>query len=168
MRAGGPAAAACSDSQTLAAFGATCVDHGTATAGLHADQKTVGTGAAGFGRLVSAFHDNSLALRIRGLDTRPHALRQGDCLFGAKPAIIANFQSPGKSCLTLALSGRRYPSGNTMIKMAGLWFMMCGRAAFRPVDKLLIIQCATPRKRKNIHIKRTRHARGTAPRFRPP
>ena len=45
------------DGQTLAALGATCVDHSAATAGFHANQKTVGTGAANFGRLVSAFHD---------------------------------------------------------------------------------------------------------------
>jgi len=44
------------DSQALAAFGAACIDHGAATTGLHADQETVGTGAADFGRLVRAFH----------------------------------------------------------------------------------------------------------------
>ena len=44
------------DSQALAALGAACVDHGTATTGFHADQKTVGTGTADFGRLVSTFH----------------------------------------------------------------------------------------------------------------
>jgi hypothetical protein len=44
------------DSQALAAFGAACVDHGTAATGLHANQKTMGTGATDFGRLVSAFH----------------------------------------------------------------------------------------------------------------
>ena len=47
----------CSDRQTLAAFGATCVDHSTATSGFHADQKTVRTGAACFRRLISTFHD---------------------------------------------------------------------------------------------------------------
>ena len=45
------------DGQTLAALGAACVDHSTATLGLHADEETVGTGAADFGRLVSTFHD---------------------------------------------------------------------------------------------------------------
>jgi hypothetical protein len=49
-----------SDSQTLAAFGAACVDHGTATTGLHANQEAVGTGATCFGGLVGAFHDFSL------------------------------------------------------------------------------------------------------------
>jgi hypothetical protein len=48
------------DGQTLAALGATSVDHGTATLGLHANQETVGTGAADFGRLVSTFHVGSL------------------------------------------------------------------------------------------------------------
>ena len=47
------------DGQTLAALGATCVDHGTATLGLHANQETVGTGAADLGRLVSTFHVGS-------------------------------------------------------------------------------------------------------------
>ena len=45
-----------SDRQALAAFGAARIDHGAATAGLHADQKAVGTGAANLGGLVSAFH----------------------------------------------------------------------------------------------------------------
>jgi hypothetical protein len=44
------------NSQTLAAFGATCIDHGTAAAGLHANEETVGARAANFRRLVSAFH----------------------------------------------------------------------------------------------------------------
>ena len=44
------------DSQAFAALGAACVDHSTATTGLHADQEAVGTRAANFGRLVSAFH----------------------------------------------------------------------------------------------------------------
>jgi hypothetical protein len=44
------------DSQALTAFGAACIDHGTATTGFHANQETVGTGATDFGRLVSAFH----------------------------------------------------------------------------------------------------------------
>jgi hypothetical protein len=42
--------------QTLAALGAACIDHGTATAGLHANEETVGARAADFGGLVSAFH----------------------------------------------------------------------------------------------------------------
>ena len=37
-----------SDRQTLATLGAAGVDHGAAAAGLHAHQKTVGTGAANF------------------------------------------------------------------------------------------------------------------------
>jgi hypothetical protein len=36
------------DSEAFATLGAACVDHSTATAGFHANQKTVGTGAAGF------------------------------------------------------------------------------------------------------------------------
>ncbi len=45
------------DCQTLAAFGAASVDDGAAATGLHANQKTMGTGAASLGRLISAFHD---------------------------------------------------------------------------------------------------------------
>jgi hypothetical protein len=48
------------DSQALAALGTARVDHGAAATGLHANQKTMGTGAADFGRLVSAFHFESL------------------------------------------------------------------------------------------------------------
>jgi hypothetical protein len=44
------------DSQALATLGAARVDYGATTAGLHANQKTMGTGAADFGGLVSAFH----------------------------------------------------------------------------------------------------------------
>jgi len=45
-----------SSGQAFAALGAACVDHGAATASFHANQKAVCTGAAGFRRLVSAFH----------------------------------------------------------------------------------------------------------------
>src|SRR6476619_5356967 len=45
------------DGEALAALGAACVDDGTAATGLHADEEAVGTGAADFGCLVSAFHD---------------------------------------------------------------------------------------------------------------
>lgn len=49
-----------SDSQAFTAFGAARIDDSTATTGFHADQKAVGTGAADFRRLVSAFHDEVL------------------------------------------------------------------------------------------------------------
>jgi hypothetical protein len=45
-----------SDSQALAAFGATCIDHGATTAGLHANQESMRAGTARFRGLVSAFH----------------------------------------------------------------------------------------------------------------
>jgi hypothetical protein len=44
------------DSQALAALGATRIDDSAATACLHAYQETMGTGAAGLGGLVCAFH----------------------------------------------------------------------------------------------------------------
>ena len=40
--------AAASDGQTLAAFGAACVDDSTAAAAFHANQKSVGAGTANF------------------------------------------------------------------------------------------------------------------------
>jgi hypothetical protein len=52
------------DSQALTALGTARVDDGAATAGLHANQKTVGTGAADFGRLVCAFHLKSLLVAV--------------------------------------------------------------------------------------------------------
>jgi hypothetical protein len=72
-----------SDSQALAALGAARIDHGTAAAGFHANQKTVGTGATCLGGLVGAFHNCSFV---------PNAMNQR----WAKPKIIANFRKPGK------------------------------------------------------------------------
>ena len=57
MTAGRKETASVLDSQAFAALGAACVDNGTTTAGLHADQEAVGTGAADFGGLVSTFHN---------------------------------------------------------------------------------------------------------------
>lgn len=56
------------DGETLAAFGATSVDHCTATAGFHANQKTVSAGAFDLGRLVSAFHFEILKGSVTTLD----------------------------------------------------------------------------------------------------
>jgi hypothetical protein len=71
------------DSQALAALGAASIDHSATTACFHANQKTVGTGAACFGWLVGAFHNSSFV---------PNAM---DRLW-AKPKIIANFPTGGK------------------------------------------------------------------------
>lgn len=67
-----PAAAvpgrSCSDSQTLAALGAACVDDCASAACLHANEKTMRASTANFGRLVSTFHIGSCGesrLRIR-------------------------------------------------------------------------------------------------------
>ena len=43
--------------QAFATFGAPRIDDGATTTGLHANQKTMRTSAAGFRRLISAFHD---------------------------------------------------------------------------------------------------------------
>lgn len=60
------------DRQTLAAFGATSVDHGTAAASFHANQETVSAGAADLGGLVSAFHFGN----PKGLNVDPPKLKQ--------------------------------------------------------------------------------------------
>ena len=53
--------------ETLAALGAARIDNCSAAAGLHANEETVGTGAANLGWLVSAFHsDLDLALQQTG------------------------------------------------------------------------------------------------------
>ena len=72
------------DSQTLAAFGAACIDHSATATGFHANQKAVGTGATCLGWLVGAFHNSSFV---------PNAMNQR----WAKPKIIANFHKLGKS-----------------------------------------------------------------------
>jgi hypothetical protein len=71
------------DSQTLAALGATCIDHSAAATGFHANQKAVGTGATCLGWLIGAFHNSSFM---------SNAMNQ----LWAKPKIIANFQPFGK------------------------------------------------------------------------
>lgn len=58
------------DGQTFAALGAACVDHGTATTGLHANEEAMGTGAASLGCLVSAFHDGSFLNGLTGSSRR--------------------------------------------------------------------------------------------------
>lgn len=60
------------DSQTLAAFGAASIDHGTAAASFHANQEAVSAGAADLGRLVSAFHFGN----PKGLNVDPSKLKQ--------------------------------------------------------------------------------------------
>jgi hypothetical protein len=71
------------DSQTLAAFGTTCIDHSATATGFHANQKAVGTGATCLGWLVGAFHNSSFV---------PNAMNQ----LWAKPKIIAKFRALGK------------------------------------------------------------------------
>jgi hypothetical protein len=71
------------DSQTLAAFGATRIDHSATATGLHANQKAVGTGATCLGWLVGAFHNSSFV---------PNAMNQR----WTKPKIIANFRALSK------------------------------------------------------------------------
>jgi hypothetical protein len=55
------------DSQTLAAFGAACSNHGTTATRFHAGQETVRTCALDFGWLVCAFHDESYWLKLQML-----------------------------------------------------------------------------------------------------
>jgi hypothetical protein len=78
-----PAGSVRSDSQALAALGTAGVDHSPATAGLHANQKAVGAGAADFRSLVCAFHDllNNACLKNPGPGCGP------GCLGFGKPTI---------------------------------------------------------------------------------
>jgi hypothetical protein len=86
------------DSQALAALGAACIDHGATTTGLHANQKTVGTGAADFGRLVSAFHLEFLtgSVLILPLFTEQISVKSPRTQSG-EPRIIANFLNRGNT-----------------------------------------------------------------------
>ena len=76
------------DSQTLATLGATSVDDGTARTGSHANAETVGTLAAGNGRLIGTFH---LVLACRngwGRSRRPILVLVGtQNATGSEPAI---------------------------------------------------------------------------------
>jgi hypothetical protein len=53
-----------SDSQTIATFGTTSVDNGTAATSLHANQKTVRARTANLGWLVSTFHIENPKMQI--------------------------------------------------------------------------------------------------------
>ena len=59
-----------SDAQALAAFGPAGVEHSPATAGLHAHEEAVRTGAADLGRLVGALHGRpvSVVAAVAGLE----------------------------------------------------------------------------------------------------
>jgi hypothetical protein len=52
------------DGQTLAAFGAACIDHSATATCFHANQKTMGASAANFGGLVSTFHLEILTMLL--------------------------------------------------------------------------------------------------------
>src|SRR5690606_17852096 len=70
-------------SQTRAAPGAAGVDDLAATLGLHAHQETMGTGAAGLGRLIGTFHDVDLVAISVGSYWRPADAIADRCLDGA-------------------------------------------------------------------------------------
>jgi hypothetical protein len=75
-----PASARGSDGQALAALGATRIDDRAATAGLHADEETVGASAADFGSLVGTFHDQ-FSGRLYTVSSAPgHGKPQGPTL----------------------------------------------------------------------------------------
>ena len=56
------------DGEAFATFGAACVDHGTAAASFHTDQKAVSAFAFGDGRLIGSFHGvlRETLLRLAG------------------------------------------------------------------------------------------------------
>ena len=121
------------DSQTLAAFGAACIDHGAATTGLHANQKAVGTGATCLGWLVGAFHNSSFV---------PNAMNQ----LWAKPKIIANFRVTGK--LTVFITIRVSPG----LKSVNVVYDRPPDLN-RHVDKLLISLISLPFFLSTVHKK---------------
>jgi hypothetical protein len=86
------------DSQALAALGAACVDNSAAAAGLHANQETVGTGAADFGRLVSTFHLEFLtgSVLIHAPSREQISVKSPRTQSG-EPPIIANFLNRGNT-----------------------------------------------------------------------
>ena len=133
------------DSQTLAAFGAACIDHGAATTGLHANQKAVGTGATCLGGLVGAFHNCSFV---------PNAMNQR----WAKPKIIANFRKPGK--LTVFSTIRVSPEFNRID-------VVYDRPPDpnRHVDKLLIKLSTLPFQIPTVHNKKYYMPEGITPEF---
>jgi hypothetical protein len=133
------------DSQTLAALGAACVDHGTATTGFHANQETVCTGATCLGWLVGAFHNCSFV---------PLAMNQ----LWTKPKIIANFLKHGKSPVFKAI--RVSPKFNRID-------VVYDRPPdpIRHVDKLLINQHIPSPLIPTVHKKQIQHVRGNLPRI---
>ena len=112
------------DSQTLAAFGAACIDHSAATTGFHANQKAVGTGATCLGWLVGAFHNSSFV---------PNAMNQR----WAKPKIIANFRTTGKFSIFYDIGCSRTLTGTDVVYDGP-------KNALRYVDKLLISSIPIP------------------------
>jgi hypothetical protein len=112
------------DSQTLAAFGAACIDHSAATTGFHANQKAVGTGATCLGWLVGAFHNSSFV---------PNAMNQR----WAKPKIIANFRTTGKFSIFYDIGCSRTLTGTDVVYDGP-------KNALRHVDKLLISSIPIP------------------------
>ena len=61
------------DRQAFAAFGPSCVDHGAATTGFHANENAMGAGTTDFRWLVSAFH---LEFLTGSIPIRRHKKRQ--------------------------------------------------------------------------------------------
>jgi hypothetical protein len=67
------------NSETLAALGAARVDHSAPPTGLHANQKAMGTGAAGLGRLVGALHGRTSNLLKVFIRETHHYLKKLKC-----------------------------------------------------------------------------------------
>ena len=86
------------DGQAFTALGAARVDDGAATAGLHANQETVGTCAADFGRLVSAFHLEFLTGSVLiPPPSREQISVKSPRTQSGEPPIIANFLNHGNT-----------------------------------------------------------------------
>jgi hypothetical protein len=101
LLAAGWARALALDGQALAALGAACVEHGTATTGFHTHQKTVGTGAADFGGLVGAFHVGPVDARRKACGVRGGSGRRSDAKLGTQVKERENCRSKRLACSCL-------------------------------------------------------------------
>lgn len=74
----GQVSTALNSAQTLAAFGAACIDHGTTTTGFHANEKAVCACAADFGWLICTFHGElprkDMKIAHRSVCDTPHGV----------------------------------------------------------------------------------------------
>ena len=72
-------------SDTRTALGAACINYASAAYGFHADSKAMGFFAAGYGRLVGAFHDYS---RLKNLYKEKFAATRMGLASGTRHCLV--------------------------------------------------------------------------------